>query len=88
MICPGDTDQHCCELNGKRCHFLEEHTVPGRRWSCGLYRQLGNWSAVHTDPRYLATVKPEWGKTALAGQECGEWPRPGVTCPICGGVGD
>jgi hypothetical protein len=83
MQCPGNTEDHCCYLNGQRWHFLEENTVPGRRWACGLFREHGNWQAVHVDPRYLQTVRPQWQQTPLAGQECGEWPRPGVTCPVC-----
>lgn len=88
MQCPGDTADHCCYLNGERCHFLEEGTVPGRRWACGLYRELGSWQKVHIDPRYLQTVKPGWAGTGIENYECGQWPPPGVTCPVCGGVGD
>lgn len=88
MICSGNTEQHCCELNGRVCHFLEENTVEGRRWACGLYRELGNWQKVHIDPRYIKTVKPEIDKTPLVGLNCGEWPRQGVKCLACGGVGE
>jgi hypothetical protein len=75
-------------MGAEACQYLEEYTVPGRRWACGLYRQHGDWQKVHIDPRYLANVKPYWDTTELAGQECGEWPRPGVSCPVCGGLGE
>ena len=88
MQCPGNTEDHCCYISGQRCHFLEEDTVPGRRWACGLYRELGGWQAVYVDPRYLQTVKPHWMGTALEEYDCGQWPPPGLICPVCGGVGD
>jgi hypothetical protein len=83
-FCQGNGEDHCCYLNGGPCHFLEENTVPGRRWSCGLRRELGDWQLVHVDPRYLETVKPRWMGTPLEPYDCGEWPAPGFTCPVCG----
>ena len=90
MPCPGDRDQHCCWLAGRPCPFLEEGTVEGRRWACGLRRELGSWDAVHDDPRYLSTVAPEWA--ALPPFEdgtpviisCGDWPTPRNPCGTCG----
>lgn len=85
--CPGDTEDHCCYLNGPPCHFLEENTVPGRRWACGLYRELGSWDKVHSDERYVTQIKPVWESSSLAGYDCGDWPNPGRTCATCGGSG-
>lgn len=69
--CHGNGPDHCCYVNGQVCPFLEENTVPGRRWACGLYRQLGDWNLVHTDPRYLAVVKPVWDEFGVA--DCGDF---------------
>lgn len=52
FTCTGDGADHCCYLDGKPCPHLEEGTVPGRRWACGLLRQTGTWAAVAADPRY------------------------------------
>jgi len=67
--CHGNGDEHCCWLHGVVCVHLEENTVPGRRWACGLRRELGSWDAVHTDPRYapVQAILDEWGYT------CGSW---------------
>jgi hypothetical protein len=78
--CHGNAADHCCYWNGEPCPYLEETTVPGRRWACGLFREIGNWDAVHTDPRYLADVQPLWrGSGELwewfwsRGLRCGHW---------------
>lgn len=77
--CHGNQEVPCCFVAGARCPFLEENTVPGRRWVCGLRRELGNWDKVHNDPRYLATVKPEWEKTGT--KDCGDFgPAEGQCC--------
>lgn len=53
MQCLGrNKSDHCCYVDGKPCVFLEENTVEGFRWSCGLRRELGSWAAVVADPRY------------------------------------
>ena len=83
MICQGTSDDHCCWLAGKVCEFLEEDTVPGRRWACGLYRELGSWDAVHTDHRY----EPVKVFLEPHGFLCGDWPTPGVHCGTCGVTG-
>ena len=83
--CSGNSDGHCCHLAGRVCSFLEEDTVPGRRWTCGLRRDLGSWSATHQDPRYLAEVKPVLDAKGLP--DCGDWPRPGEICAECGVTG-
>ena len=77
--CHGNGATHCCHLaQYGTCPYVEENTVPGRRWACGLYRELGSWTAVHNDPRYLESVQPfftEWGN----GLSCGTWPRAVLT---------
>jgi hypothetical protein len=70
--CHGNGD-HCCYLEGQRCPFLEENTIPGRRWVCGLRRELSSWDAVHRDPRYLTVVKPVL--KAKGGCDCGDFPQ-------------
>lgn len=85
-LCTGNSEDHCCyALGGVACRFLEENTVEGRRWACGLRRELGDWSKVHSDPRYLAHVKPYWNKVGMV--DCGDWPRPGEACATCGVTG-
>lgn len=85
--CAGTSNEHCCHIAGAVCPHLEEGTVPGRRWACGLRRVLGSWPAVHADARYLTSVKSYLKTTALKDMDCGDWPPPGVTCPSCGAVG-
>ena len=84
--CHGNGATHCCHLaQYGTCPYVEENTVPGRRWACGLYRELGSWTAVHNDPRYLESVQPfftEWGN----GLSCGTWPQLD-TKAIADGVG-
>lgn len=83
-LCEGNGADHCCYLPGEEgpCAHLEENTVAGRRWACGLYRQLGSWELVHADPRYAHV------KVALNAYRpnllCGDWPEPGETCNECG----
>ena len=64
--------------------FLEENTVPERRWACGLYRVLGSWEAVHQHAGYKKLVQP---KLPSSVPSCGSWPPVGVICPSCGIVG-
>jgi len=86
MLCSGNTDDHCCYLNGPVCPFLEEGTVGGRRWACGLRRELGSWDLVHADVRYIQQVQPVWEQVGLSTNKCGEWPVSGERCNTCGGV--
>lgn len=69
MPCLGNRNDHCCYVNGKACPFLEENTVEGRRWACGLRRELGDWSLVIADPRYIEHVDPYFGE-----MNCRDWP--------------
>lgn len=73
MECHGLGEEHCCYLDGEVCPFLEEGTVPGRRWACGLYRELGSWDAVHNSATYRDTVAPV--VLRLANANCGDWPQ-------------
>lgn len=81
MECTGRGDangEHCCFVDGERCRFLEEN-VGGRRWVCGLRRELGSWDAVHEDARYLASVQPAWDRVGI--ESCGSWgPGTGQCC--------
>ena len=73
--CHGLNDSHCCWINGTVCPYLEEHTVEGRRWVCGLLRELGTWEKVYTDPRYLATDAAVSFRVHHPGYGCGDWPQ-------------
>lgn len=73
--CHGNNEEHCCYVNGVPCSFLEENTIEGRRWACGLYRQHGDWDLVHQDQRYLENVRPFWIECGTP--DCGKWFGPG-----------
>ena len=83
MICTGNSNDHCCYLNGKVCNYLEEYSMPGRRWACGLYRQYGSWVAVYNHPGYILTVKPALEAMGIT-VDCGDWPPSGQECATCG----
>jgi hypothetical protein len=84
--CGGNNADHCCYVAGVACPHLEENTVEGRRWACGLRRELGDWASVHADPRYLADVKPHWLNVGM--EDCGDYPAPGRSCGTCGMTGE
>lgn len=78
--CHGNGADHCCYWGGEPCPWLEQDTVPGRRWACGLYRVYGNWGDVHASSEYAADVEPRWrSQSALwewlwqEGVRCGDW---------------
>jgi hypothetical protein len=57
VVCSGAGDaagSHCCYQSGQVCKFLEVDTVPGRKFACGLRRELSTWAKVNVDPRYQA----------------------------------
>jgi hypothetical protein len=85
--CTGNSEGHCCWLNGTVCQYLEENTVVGRRWACGLLRELGTWDAVYADSRYVSVREALDQNPSLVGLLCGDWPRIGETCGECGVVG-
>lgn len=79
FICTGDGADHCCWVDGTPCPHLEEGTVPGRRWACGLLRRLGTWDAVHASADYQETPGAHWRRIGMA--DCGDWiPRRGQCC--------
>lgn len=81
MPCNGNSNDHCCYLKGKACSYVEENTVEGRRWACGLRRELGDWDLVLKDPRYIDNVKPKLQE----GVTCKDWPdSPSTKCFECG----
>lgn len=71
MPCFGNKDSHCCSINGKDCKYLEENTMPDRRWACGLMRKLQDWDAVLISKEYITDVK---GKFAHPETNCRDWP--------------
>ena len=74
--CHGNKSHHCCVFNGVDCPYIEENTMPGRRWACGLFRDLGNWTRVIKDPRYKNNVQPLFDSVPeLAGMNCRDWPN-------------
>jgi len=80
--CHGNGEDHCCWLNGEICQFLEENTVPGRRWACGFLRRLGSWDAVAADPIYQREVGPHMTRLGLT--VCNDFPPEGQACNACG----
>jgi len=85
-VCAGNSEDHCCWVNGKVCPHLEENTVEGRHWACGLLVKLGSWEAVYKDNNWQLDVKPLCDRIGVRG--CGDWPPKGKTCLECGVSGD
>jgi hypothetical protein len=85
--CEGNADDHCCYL-GQRgvCEHLEEGTVEGRRWACGLRREYGSWDAAHASPDYVEIRS--YFRSVGTTVDCGDWPAPGNKCGTCGVIGD
>lgn len=91
MKCLGrNLNSHCCNLGAAGvCRHLEENTEPGFRWTCGLRRKLGSWSAVLNSKEYKADVKPHLDKMCEragvpAGTiNCRDYPAP-FGCHNCG----
>jgi hypothetical protein len=83
MACRGNSNDHCCWVAGKVCDFLEENTVEGRRWACGLRRELGDWDAVLASDRYQKDIAPTFEPM---GVNCRDWPSitSGQVCHECG----
>ncbi len=84
-ICTGNFEDHCCWVDGKVCPHLEENTVEGRRWACGLLVALGSWEAIYATEAWQRDVKPLCDRL---GMRCGDWPPKGKTCATCGVIGD
>lgn len=75
MTCHGNGREHCCYFQGEACVYVEENTVPGRRWACGLLRELGSWDGVLIDERYIRDVAPKFEAAGLHGMTCKGWPK-------------
>ena len=87
LFCDGHGDangDHCCYLaeRGVCPHLVinENAQLPDRKYSCGLYNELGSWSAVYQDSRYQQDVQPFFDdqQTRLGNEwrnlGCGDWP--------------
>ena len=75
-------DEHCCWLNGVQCKYLEENTVPGRRWACGLKRRYNTWDAAINSEEYKQDIEPHFGPKGI---NCKDWPDiPHTKCFACG----
>ena len=73
-ICDGLGDEsgdHCCWVAGVQCSHLVIDGPTGRRYACGLFTELGDWSLVHADPRYQASPGAVWAEKGVA--DCGPW---------------
>jgi len=81
-ICSGNKESHCCYIDGRVCKYLEENTVEGRRWACGIRKDYSSWREVYEDDRYTNDVKPILDYIGIV--DCGEWPRKNEICAICG----
>ena len=79
---------HCCHLgrHGVCSMLRDDGPAAARRWVCTLRERLGTWVAVHTDPVYLAEVRPKLDDAGVT-VDCGDWPTPGQRCGECGAVG-
>lgn len=78
-VCSGNTEDHCCYLRGKPCPHLEQHTMPDRKWVCGLRRKLGDWDKVLESEEYLTDVAPVFEPLGI---NCRDWPEP-TGCGNC-----
>lgn len=74
LHCHGN-DEHCCVFAGIDCPFIEDGMVTGRRWSCGLYRELQDWDMVLADPRYIEIVQPMYDSIGRPDWNCKDWPQ-------------
>ena len=83
-VCHGNADDHCCHDGGGVCVYLEENTVEGRRWACGLRRELGSWDKVHESDRYKKSKVGKWFALNHPGFGCGDYPLANTKCETCG----
>ena len=82
MICTGNLDDHCCYF-GEVCKHLEENTVPGRRWACGLHRKYGSWEAMYAAPEWSEVIAKAISVGLPETYKCSEWPVEGEKCGVC-----
>lgn len=83
MSCDGNQADHCCYLNGEPCQYVEENTVDGRRWACGLRRELGDWDSVLASDRYQSGPGAYF---SAIGMNCKTYPSAAKKqfCSTCG----
>ena len=74
-VCHGNGPDHCCYIAGRVCPYLEENPVEGRRWACGLLRELGSWPKVYRSTRYRRTDAAKWFRVSFPSYGCGDWPQ-------------
>ncbi len=86
MICQATVDDHCCWVGGVVCPHFDPKPAPDAGGHCALRAELGDWSAVHVDVRYLEDVRPAWDKAEIV-DNCGDW-WPEEPCAVvgCGAV--
>ena len=83
-ICTGNSRDHCCYFKGVVCKYLEENTIPNRRWSCGLFRVYQDWDKVINSDKYKKFVQPLYDTVPeLAGMNCRDWPESDDNCIMC-----
>ena len=75
MECHGNGVDHCCLIKGTVCSYLEENTVAGRRWACGLFRRHETWDNVYASVEYQDTDAARWFADHYPGYGCGDWPQ-------------
>ena len=82
-VCNGNNKDHCCWIAGKPCAYLEEKTVKGRRWVCGLRRKYRSWDKAIASEEYQTVIEPHFGPQ---GVNCKDWPdlTKGQFCGECG----
>jgi hypothetical protein len=85
MACSGNSVDHCCIFNGIVCEYLEENSVPGRRWACGLMREMGeDWDKVITSEAYIQNIVPLYKKHIWPHYDvkhnCKTWPSDTCDC--------
>jgi hypothetical protein len=88
MICEGNIEDHCCWVAGEVCEFLQENTVPGRRWACGLLVKYGDWESVYIATEYDSVRTKFMDIKFDDDMRCGDWPALGVKCNACGKIND
>jgi len=84
-VCHGNADDHCCYF-GEVCKHLEENTVEGRRWACGLYVKYGSWDKVYESEEWPDVYSKSQAVGLREGFRCGDWPYKGQKCYSCGAV--
>ena len=78
LECHGNGPDHCCYINQQPCPHLQQHTMPGRRWVCGLLVKYGSWQAMNQSPEYQP-IGEHWLTRGLRFNEC-ELFDPGFCC--------